>query len=488
MRPAVLVLLAMSFTTLDYVILAIYLIGTAAFGSFLGRGQKNTRDYFLGGKKMPWWAISFSIVATETSTLTFIGAPAIAFTGDLTFLQLALGYIFGKLLVSFVLIPGYFRGEYQTAYELLNNFFGPRVQDFSALLFQVTRTLADGVRLFATALVLSVVTGLPDIWTVVIIGIVTILYTFYGGMTAVVWNDAIQLAIYIGGAVLAFAMILGKIPGGWEEIVAAAQPDEKFRLLNFALVWDQPYTFLSGLVGGAFLTFATHGTDQMMVQRYLSCGSMRKSQLALIVSGVVVFFQFLLFLVIGVMLYAFYQHFPLGRELDQVNRIFPIFIVEQMPPGVSGLIIAAIFAAAMSTLSSSLNSLSSSAMNDFYRARFVRSATEEHYFRISRYFTLGWGIILILVSIWARGSEEVLQAGLTITSFTMGSVLGIFLLGTLGRKITQAGALISMVSGLLVMLWVGQMTGIAWTWYVLIGASVTLAVGLLATVFSPKKS
>ncbi len=473
----------MGFTALDYIVLAIYLVATAAFGTLVGRGQKNINDYFLGGKNMPWWAISFSIVATETSTLTFIGAPAIAYTGNITFLQLTFGYLIGKVLVSTVLIPGYFKGDIQTAYEILSNQFGPRVRNFSAFIFQVSRTLADGVRLFATALVLSVVTGISDTWTVAIIGAVTIFYTFYGGMTAVVWNDAIQLMIYVGGALLAFWLILVRIPGGWAEVVAAAAPDDKFAILNFS--WDlaDPYTFLGGVVGGAFVTFASHGTDQMMVQRYLACGNRWKSQVALMVSGVVVILQFLLFLVIGVMLFSFYQHFPLGRELDQINRIFPIFIVEEMPAGISGLIIAAIFAAAMSTLSSSLNSLSSSSMNDYYRAFIRPEAPDSHYLKASRICTLAWGIILILVSFLAKNWGEVLQAGLTITSFTMGSVLGVFLLGIIGKNNTQATGLFAMVTGLTVMVFVGLHPGIAWTWYVLIGSSVTLITGLLAPLF-----
>ncbi|MCH8320806.1 MAG: hypothetical protein IH790_07615, partial [Acidobacteria bacterium] len=333
----------MEFTALDYAVLSFYLIASAGLGTLIGRGQKNINDYFLAGKRVPWWAISFSIVATETSTLTFIGAPAIAYTGNLTFLQVIVGYFLGRLLVSFFLLPSYFKGEIQTAYEVLNLRFGRQVQNFSAFLFQASRSLADGVRLFATGLVLSVVTDISDQWSVVMIGVVTIIYTLYGGMRAVIWNDVIQLCIYITGATLAFFIILDRIPGGWSEVVSLAAPLNKFQFLDFTLSFSVAYTFWAGLLGGSFITFATHGTDQMMVQRYLACGNKKGSQLALILSGFLVFGQFLLFLIIGVMLYAFYQHFPLDQELEQMDRIFPIFIVQQMPPGVSGLIIAAIF-------------------------------------------------------------------------------------------------------------------------------------------------
>jgi SSS family transporter len=467
----------MGFSTLDYVVLFGYLLGCAIFGTLVGRGQRSLNDYFLAGKHMPWWAISFSIVATETSTLTFIGAPAIAYTGNLTFLQVIVGYFLGRLLVSFILIPSYFQGSIHTAYELLNVQFGKKIQNFSALLFQGSRSLADGVRLFATGLVLSVVTDLSDHWTVVIIGVVTMVYTYYGGMRAVVWNDVAQLIIYMGGAVIAFFVLLERIPGGWTEVVALADPLGKFQFIDFTLDLSLTYTFWSGLIGGAFITFGTHGTDQMMVQRYLACGDRRGSQLALIVSGVVVFLQFLLFLIIGVMLYAFYQRFPLSQELEQVDRIFPIFIVEQMPAGLSGLIIAAIFAAAMSTLSSSLNSLSSSSINDFYKIYFCKGASEDHYFRASRALTLFWGIVLIVISLLARNWGEVLQVGLTITSITMGSVLGVFLLGLRKRTIGEGAALVAMISGLMIVLAIHLLSDVAWTWYMLIGTAVTFLVG-----------
>ncbi|GAB4108169.1 MAG: sodium:solute symporter [Acidobacteriota bacterium] len=469
----------MGFTPLDYGILVAYLAATAIFGSLLGRSHRDTRDYFFGGKHMSWWAISLSIVATETSTLTFIGVPAIAYTGNLAFLQLTFGYLLGKLLVSFILIPGYFRGDYQTAYELLQQQFGQSVRRVSALLFQITRTLADGVRLFATALVLSVVTRISDLWTVVIIGAVTVFYTFFGGMTAVVWTDVIQLAIYLTGAVLALFVVLDRIPGGWQEAMAVAGEHDKLGLLNFNLDFSEPYTFLAGLVGGAFLTFSTHGTDQLMVQRYLACGDRWKSQAALIASGVIIILQMALFLVIGVLLFVFYRHFPDRVDLSHIDRVFPTFIVQEMPAGVSGLIIAAIFAAAMSTLSGSLNSLASSAVNDFYRP-LRPDAGETHYLRVSRWVTLGWGVLLVLVSMLARSWGEVLEVGLTIQSFTMGSVLGIFLLGTFRRRVSQPAGLIGMAVGMAAMLVVGSLEAVAWTWYALIGSAATVAAGLAA--------
>lgn len=467
----------MGFTTLDYFVLFAYLIASAGLGLLVGRGQKSLQDYFLGGGRMPWWAISFSIVATETSTLTFIGAPAIAYAGDLTFLQVAMGYVAGKLLVSFILIPAYLDGRVSTAYELLNVRFGGRVRSASALVFQVTRSLSDGVRLFATALVLTVVTEISDSWTIGIIGAITVVYTFYGGMRAVVINDVVQLFVYVGGAIVAYVILIGSIPEGWSQVLAVS--GDHLRAFDFGLAFDRPYTFWGAFIGGAFLTFATHGADQMMVQRYLTCGSRRGSQKALILSGVVVFAQFALFLIIGVLLHTFYQLFPLGREVEQADQIFPIFIVEHIPSGLSGLIIAAIFAAAMSTLSSSLNSLASSSVHDFYRPYIAPKASQSHYLWVARLMTLLWGVALIGISFLAKGWGSVLETGLTIASITMGSVLGIFLLGMLSRRAGERAALAGMIAGLAVMMGVKFLTPIAWTWFVLIGTSVTVLTGLL---------
>ena len=480
----------MGFTTLDYVVVTLYLAGTALFGIFVGRGQKNINDYFLAGRAVPWWMICFSIVATETSTLTFIGAPALSYAGNLTFLQVVFGYIIGRVLVSILLLPAYFRGQIQTAYQVLLSRFGNRVRSFSALLFLITRSLADGVRLFSTGLVLSVVTGIPDTWAVLLIGAITALYTFYGGFLAVVWNDVIQLGIYLVGAAIAFQLLLGRLPGGWSDFLLWAETSDKLQVLDFSFSLSSPYTFWSGLVGGAFLTLATHGTDQMMVQRYLASGSLRRSQMALIASGVVVFLQFSLFLVIGVMLYRFYQLFPLESTLEQTDRIFPTFIVQEMPPGVSGLVIAAIFAAAMSTLSSSLNSLASSSLHDLYKPYVRRGLSPEHLpadagsasrdLKVSRILTLAWCALLIAISLLARNWGSVLEVGLTITSVTIGSVLGIFALGTWSTRVRQTGGLVGMVSGLLVMVVIHASGTVAWPWYVLLGSSVTFAVGMLS--------
>ena len=462
------------FTPLDFFILLSYLIATLLFGAWVGRGQKNIGDYFLGAKRISWWVICGSIVATETSTLTFIGVPALSYAGALTFLQIGFGYILGRVLISIFLIPAYFKREIQTAYELLTSRFGQRAHSFSAALFQITRALADGVRLFATALVLSVIADLSDLWGVIIIGVIPVIYTLYGGMRSVVWNDVVQLMVYLLGALGAVYILLEAIPGGWSTVVTQAQGLGKFQVFDFTTGFTTPYTFWACLLGGAALTFATHGTDQMMVQRYLACGNQRDSQVALIVSGLVVFLQFGLFLLIGTLLSVFYQ----GREFSPTDSVVPIFMLEQMPSGLRGLVFAAIFAAAMSTLSSSLNSLASSSINDFYKNYLVKEARDSHYLRASRVFTLTWGTVLIGISLLARNWGSVLEAGLTITGMTMGSLLGIFLLGAWTRRIRQTSALVGMIGGLTAVILVHVAGAVAWTWYVLIGTSLTFGLGI----------
>lgn len=485
----------MGFGWLDFLILVLYFAGITAFGAWLGRRQKSTRDYFLAGGEAPWWAVSISIVATETSTLTFIGAPALAYNSNLTFLQLVLGYVIGRIIVSFLLIPAYFKGALDTSYQLLNQRFGARVKNFAALLFLTTRSLADGVRLFATGLVLHVilrnsgdwpgaVLAGGDILPIAVMGLLTIYYTFKGGMRAVIWTDFIQMIVYIFGALLAFWILLERIPGGWQEVAATARAAGKLRLFDFSFDPSASYTFWSGAIGGALLTTATHGTDQLMVQRYLACGSQRKSQVALIASGLVVLAQFALFLIIGIMLYVFYRLLPPSTAISNSDEIFPVFIVEQMPSVAAGVVIAAIFAAAMSTLSGSLNSLASVSVNDFYRVYFKPQASEEHYLKVSRTLTLIWGIVLIGIGVLAREWGSVLEVGLTIASFTLGSVLGVFLLAVLSSKTDEPSALAAMASGLLFMLGIHllgryNIVKIAWTWYVPIGTLTAVSVGLI---------
>src|SRR6476659_6413182 len=461
----------MVLTWLDYVVIAGYILAITAFGSWFARFQKTTRDYFLTGRSVPWWAICFTVVATETSTLSFIGVPAGAYAGNMTFLQLPLGYICGRFLVSLLFIPAYFRGELFTSYELLQRRFGPSVKNAAAIIFVITRTLADGIRLFATALVISVVTAVPVAWTIVLLGVAMIVYTVRGGVAAVIWTDVVQMFVYVAGALAVFLALLWQIPGGWATVVAAGDAAGKFQIFDFSLDPTRVYTFWAGLFGGIALTLATHGTDQFLVQRLLSARSARDAAKGLILSGFIVFAQFVLFLVIGVMLYTFYQHTPLLRPLGRNDEILPLFVVSGIPQGVSGFIIAAIVAAA---LSPSINALAATTVNDFY-LKYVRPDADEHrLMRLSRHATIGWGIAQIAVALGAQWIDRsVLDAGLLLLSFAAGPVLGAFLTGVLIDRVGSAAMLWGMIGGTVVVTYVWWTNAFAWTWYALIGAACT---------------
>lgn len=497
---------------LDLAVLAFYLAAIVAFGAYFTKSQRTTRDYFLSGKTLPWWAIMGSIVATETSTVTFISIPGFAYSTNFTFLQLVVGYLIGRLVVSALLLPGYFRGDLVTAYQLLGDRFGTAVKRLVSGVFVMTRSLADGFRLFATGLVLAAAllatprtAGMIEVWlpgadptyvvlvlAVTVIGLATITYTFFGGMTAVIWTDVIQLGVYMGGALVAMIVLLAQIPGGWAEVRDVAGAAGRFTLFDFTFDVTRGYTFWSGVLGGAFLTTATHGTDQMMVQRYLCASSESSARKALLWSGVVVFVQFAIFLLIGAMLFVYYtQHAPGeiaaftrdGRV--QTDRIFPYFIINHLPPGVVGLVLAAIFAAAMSTLSSSLNSASAAVVNDFYMPATRGRRDERHYLAVSRWLTLIFGVVQVGIAVVAISfSSRVVDEVLGIASFTNGIILGVFLLGTVTRA-TQPAAFAGIVAGSSVMLAVKLHTIVSWQWYVLIGSMITLAVGVAAQHLLP---
>jgi solute:Na+ symporter, SSS family len=485
----------MRISTLDLAIIVLYLAGITLFGIYFRRGQQSLRDYFLGGRSAPWWAIACSIVATETSTLTIIGTPAIAFAGNLAFLQLVMGYVLARAILCVVLVPQYFQGEFYTAYQLLEKRFGARMKRAAALVFMGTRAVAEGVRISAIGKVVSVAFGTGERWSIAIVAALTLIYTFEGGMSAVIWTDVAQLTLYLTGSIAAFLLLLHKIPGGWTEVTrAAAAAGGKLRIFDFAFSLTKSYTFWSGLIGGTFLTMASHGTDQTMVQRLLAARNERDSKKALLASGVIVFAQFALFLVLGVMLFVFaQQHAGLPVPAD-TDRIFPEFIVREMPVGLAGLVLASIFAVAMSNASGSLNSLASSSIIDLGRHSRDRStiadtadaaALEKRQLSRSRRMTLAWGVVLGLLGLVRWGG--VLEAGLTIASITYGGMLGVFLLGSWNRRANETGALTGFAICIATMIAVRFYTPLAFTWYVLAGTIVTFAVGSAASLATSRR-
>jgi len=470
---------------LDLGIVVVYLIGITLFGLRFRKKQRSLKDYFLADKSIPWWAISLSIVAAETSTLTVISVPGLAYQTNFTFLQLVLGYLVGRIVISFAFIPQYFRGDLFTAYQLIERRFGKKLRSLTAGLFLVTRAAAEGVRIFAVAIVVGIALSSylgkfsdfgRDLAAIGIVTVLTLIYTFEGGMAAVIWTDVIQTSIYVIGTIVGFFTILHLVPGGWSTVSAMARDAGKFRVFDFSWDFYKTYTFWSGVLGGAFLTTASHGTDQLIVQRLLAAKTMRQSQLALLASGVAVFFQFGLFLVVGAMLFVFYQLFPPLIAFSKTDRIFPTFIVTRMPHGVSGLLIAAILAAAMSNLSAALNSLSSTTILDFY-ARLRPDVPESRLMLLSRAATVAWGIVLFVLATVSRSGGKVVELGLGIASVAYGALLGVFLLGVLTKKATESGAMAGMLCGFVANIYFWQFTRVPFTWYVALGSILTFVVG-----------
>jgi solute:Na+ symporter, SSS family len=484
---------------LDLLLVVLYLAGITLFGlRFRRSGERSLRSYFLADRNLPWWAIALSIVAAETSTLTIISVPGLAFTGDFGFLQIALGYLLGRIVICVLFLPRYFRGELLTAYQVIGQRFGRGLHRFTAGLFLAMRAAAEGVRVFAVAIVVGVSIGTNDFASIAILSALTLVYTFEGGMAAVIWTDVVQMILYVVGSVTALITVCRRIPGGWPALVTAASAGHKLTLFHFSWSIAETYTFQAGVIGGCFLTMASHGTDQLMVQRLLAAKNLRESRIALLSSGVVIFFQFSLFLFIGAGLWMYYRGLGSGPGVS-ADRIFPDFIVSQMPRGIAGLMIAAILAAAMSNLSAALNSLASTSVVDFYLPRHP-DMQESLRTRLSRLLTVVWAVILLVLAMFSRNGGHVVEIGLSIASVLWGAMLGVFLLGTLSHRATERGALAGMIAGLAANLLLAVQPSlphvvlaghtfyvpkVAWTWWVLIGSLVTCAVGYASSLIFP---
>jgi SSS family transporter len=490
---------------IDAAILVAYLLAVMVLGMWLGRGQRDAASYLLGSRNLPGWAVLFSIVATETSTVTFLSIPGLAYNpdgGNLLFLQLMVGYVLGRILVVFLLLPHYFRGELFTSYQVLDQRFGGATKQAASLLFLVTRNLADGLRLFLTAIVLRQAIG-ADLWIcVTVVGLITIVYTVAGGMKSVVWTDCVQFFVYMGGAVVAGVIILAcvgaksteplqwleNVPHGWARLNEFAHQYDKFRLFDFTFDLSRPYTFWSGLIGGLFVSLATHGTDQLMVQRYLAARSQPQAGWALALSGLVVCGQFALFLLIGVGLACFYDLFSPEISFRSNDQVFAAFIVRYLPVGVTGIIVAAVFSAAMSTLSSSLNSSATAAVNDFYVPWQKSERSHLHILWVSRGLTVFFGLTQMGIAIAGQMiGRSVVESVMAIASFTAGVILGVFFLGVISRQATQTAAMVGLLVGLTVTAGIVFGTNVAWPWYAVVGSSVTFTTGWIVARLMPRE-
>jgi SSS family transporter len=471
----------------DVTIIAVYLICITLFGLRFRKSQRSLRDYFLADRGIPWWAIGLSIVAAETSTLTIIGTPAIAYAGNFGFLQLVFGYLVGRIIICLIFIPQYFRGEMFTAYEFIDRRFGKLLHRVTASIFLVMRAAAEGVRVWAVSIVVKTALGTSDIASVAIIMVLTLIYTFEGGLAAVIWTDVVQMVIYVGGTIVGFVTLTHLVPGGWPAIHHAAAQAGKLQVFDFSFNPFSAYTFWAGLIGGTFLNTASHGTDQLMVQRLLAARSQRESKLALLSSGVVILAQFILFLLVGAGLWMFYGLHSREAQFPTKDYIFPAFISQHMPVGIAGLLIAAILAAAMSNLSAALNSLSSTTMIDFYLRLRPKTSDQRRIF-LSRIATIGWGLVLFGLAVASRFGGSVLERGLGIASLAYGALLGVFLLGLLARRANQTGAIIGMLCGLALNIYIWGWTHIPFTWYVTVGALTTFCVGYVASLMEANAS
>lgn len=466
-------------TGLDLGVMAVYFAAVLAIGVHFTRRQTDASDYFLARHGLPWWAVMLSIVATETSALTVISVPGLAARGDLTFLQLPIGYLIGRVGVALYLLPGYFHGHQETAYTRLESRFGPATRKVASAIFMGIRAMGDSVRVFATAIPLAIVTGWSIPISVVVVAVATLLYTWAGGIQAVVWVDVMQLFLYVIGGV-ATVLVAAHLAGGLFSGLEGAAAEGKLRVFDWTLSLSRTYTFAGAVVGGALLSAASHGTDHLIVQRLLATRNLRDARKALVGSGVLVILQFALFLIVGTMLWAA----GADRAGLAQDEVFPTFVVDSLPPGLAGLVVAGLLAAAMSTVSSSLNSLASASTHDFYAA-FTGRRDAQHLLRIGRWATVVWAIVLTGGALsFGSPDRPVVEIALSIASITYGALLGTYILGGLSRTVRQSEAIAAIVVGAGFMIVVvlakpGPFANLAWPWYVPLGTTITLLTGFL---------
>ncbi len=450
--------------TIDLAIIIMFLAGNTLFGLWHGKSNKSTKDYFIGNHTLPWVVSMLSIVASETSVLTFVSVPGLAFRGDWSFLQLAIGYIIGRILVSFVLLPMYFKHGVSSIYEIIGIRFGPAMQKLAAIIFLVTRTLGDAIRFLAAGVVVQVVTGWSLPLCIIIIGAVTLIYTLSGGIKAVVWLESFQFALYLLGGLLSILFLLQHINMDIPAIIASLANAGKLTIINpDTHLLTNPFAFFSALIGGILLSLSSHGVDHMMVQRVLGCKNLNAAKKAMIGSGIFVFFQFSVFLLVGSLL-SLFMH---GASMEK-DREFAFFIVHYLPTGLKGLLIAGVLSAAMSTHSSAINALASSTVNDLLGGKSSLGS--------SRMISLFWAILLIMIALmFDAGDKAIIMVGLEIASFTYGGLLGLFLLSKSKRAFHPASLGIGLVASMGIVFLL-KFLGLAWTWYITVSVLVNIVV------------
>ena len=478
----------------DWLVISVYLVGIILFGLRFGRDQKNARDYFLGSKNIPWWGVGFSIVATETSALTFIGVPALAYGTNLAFVQIIIGYVIARIVLAIVLVPHYFKGEIYSPYQLFSDAFGPAARRTAAGIFLIAGTLAAGVRVYVTCIPIQLmlrtdkwVQGGGGILAAILLFVgLSLIYTYAGGIKAVVWTDAVQFVLFLAGGVFTLLYIPQLFDGGFQEVLSKAAKGGKLEWLNVHFSLAMPYNLWMGVFGGTVHVMSSHGADQLLVQRVLTCKSVAAGRKALLLSALIIFPLFLIFLLTGAMLWVYYQQFPLAIPIPATTAgvskddyIYPIFILTAVPPILKGFLIVAILSAAMSSVSSALAALASVSTMDVIQGLWRSERSEKDLLKFSRYSTLYWAAALIGVAYASREVPFVLNAAFALTGLTSGAMLGGLLTALFTKKGSAAPVIVGMATSLAVMIVVQLETNIAWPWFTLVGATITVLVAVL---------
>jgi len=468
----------------DWLVIAGYLAGIIALGVWFGKDQHNTRDYFLGSRNISWWAIGFSIVATETSALTVIGVPGLAFGGDLGFLQMIVGYVLARIILAAVLVPHYFKGEIYSPYQLLADRFGRSARRTAGGFFLLSETLAAGVRVYVVAIPIQLMLGIPVLPAILLFVGLSLIYTYVGGVKAVIWTDAVQFVLFLAGGLYTLFYLPTLMDGGWQGLWRAAEEAGKLDWFNTEFTLGAPYNIWMGLIGGTVMVMSSHGAEQLIVQRVLACKSVKDGRRALILSAALVFPLFLIFLLVGAFLWVFYQVQPMAIPLPEAQPgikandfVYPIFMLTQVPHVLRGFLIVALLAAAMSSVSSALNALASVSTMDFLKAGWA-GRSEAVYLRWSKLSTLFWAGLLVLVGYLSREVVLVLDAAFSLRGLTSGALLGAVVMAVFLRRGSSGPIVIGMLAALAVMVVIQVWTTVFWPWYTLIGASVCLVVTL----------
>ena len=468
----------------DWLVIALYLAGIVGLGVWFGKDQHTTRDYFLGSRTVSWWAIGFSIVAAETSALTVIGVPGLAFGSDLGFLQMIVGYVLARIILAAVLVPHYFKGEIYSPYQLLADRFGPSARRTAGGFFLLSETLAAGVRVYVVAIPIQLMLGIPVLPAILLFVGLSLIYTYVGGVKAVIWTDAVQFVLFLAGGLYTLFYLPTLMDGGWQSMWQAAGDAGKLQWFNPKFTLGAPFNIWMGLIGGTVMVMSSHGAEQLIVQRVLACKTVGDGRRALILSAALVFPLFLIFLLVGAFLWVYYQVQPMAIPLPEAQPgiqandfVYPIFMLTEVPHVLRGFLIVALLAAAMSSVSSALNALASVSTMDFLKAA-LPGRSESAYLKFSKVSTLVWAALLILVAYLSRNVVFVLDAAFSLRGLTSGALLGAVLMAVVLRHGSPRPIVIGMLTALAAMILVKTQTAVFWPWYTLIGSSICLAVTL----------